>query len=135
MIKVTKPFYIAKLYRSKNVTHVMHPSNCGHYKMMDYHKSKWDFRGEYDSIEEMVTETLGMLANTQAESMPDDTLNDYKNIKTVGEARNWLWHLYGFKLDFAPCFRNLPDWNSKAYNGLPITPDLSYVPHEESEEE
>jgi hypothetical protein len=126
--QVTKPFYIAE--HEENHTHVMHPSDCGHYKMMDANNSKWYFWGDFDSIEEMVTEFLGLLANTQADGMPDDVLDGYKNIKTVGDARKWLKNHYGFKLNFAPCFRKLPDWNSKAYNGLPITPDLSYVVEE-----
>jgi predicted DNA-binding WGR domain protein len=123
--QVTKPFYIAE--HEDAYTFVMHPSHCGHYKMMDANNSKWFFWGDYDSIEGMVTEFLGSLANTQADGMPDDILDEYKNIKTVGDARKWLWNHYGFKINFGPCFRKLPDWDSKAYNGLPIKPDLSYV--------
>ena len=48
-------------------------------------------------------------------------IREYKDIKTIGDARKFAKKYYGFKLDFAPCFRKQADYDAKALNALPIT--------------
>jgi hypothetical protein len=76
----------------------------------------------YDTIEEMVEDQLHDLADAILENTDEQTIQEYKNLKTVGEARKWLSKTTGTKLNFAPCFKKEYDYDSKALNALPITP-------------
>ena len=123
-----KPYYSTT--HTEAPTTVMHPKKCSHYKPLmptatkSWGTPKWDNLQFYDTIEEMFTDQFDYFAATQAEGMlaegQEETLAQYNSIKTIGDARKFL-RIYGFKLDFAPCFRKERDYDSKALNALPIT--------------
>ena len=116
-----KPYY-ATMHTQRPTT-VMHPIKCGHYKMVMGGTGVWDYPTFYDSIEEMVEEELFDLADLiLADTEDKELIEQYKNLKTVGEARKWLSKTTGTKLNFAPCFKKEYDYDSKALNALPITP-------------
>ncbi len=118
-----KPYY-ATMHTQRPTT-VMHPIKCGHYKMVMGGTGVWDYPTFYDSIEEMVEEELFDLADLiLADTEDKELIEQYKNLKTVGEARKWLSRTSGdgTKLNFAPCFKKEYDYDSKALNALPITP-------------
>lgn len=122
-----KPFY-ATTHENAPTT-VMHPINCGHYKMVMNGTGVWWRPTFYDTIEEMFTDKFDEIMETQAEGMIDyldteigqETKRKYQAIKTIGDARKFAKKHFGFKLDFAPCFRKERDYDSKALNALPIT--------------
>ena len=107
---------------SDRPTTVMHPIKCGHYKMVMDGTGVWMSPTFYDTIEEMVEDQLNDLADAILESADEQMIQEYKNLKTVGEARKWLSKTTGSKLNFAPCFKKEYDYDSKALNALPITP-------------
>ena len=107
---------------SDRPTTVMHPIKCGHYKMVMDGTGVWNSPTFYDTIEEMVEDQLNDLADAILESADEQMIQEYKNLKTVGEARKWLSKTTGSKLNFAPCFKKEYDYDSKALNALPITP-------------
>lgn len=122
-----KPFYATT--HEIGTTTVMHPINCGHYKMVMNGTGVWDSPTFYDTIEEMFTDKFDEIMETQAEGMIDyldteigqETKRKYQAIKTIGDARKFAKRNYDFKIDFAPCFRKERDYDSKALNALPIT--------------
>ena len=119
--ELNKPYY-ATMHTQRPTT-VMHPIKCGHYKMVMGGTGVWDYPTFYDSIEEMVEEELFDLADLiLADTEDKELIEQYKNLKTVGEARKWLSKTTGTKLNFAPCFKKEYDYDSKALNALPITP-------------
>jgi hypothetical protein len=125
-----KPFY-ATTHENAPTT-VMHPIKCGHYKMVMNGTGVWMSPTFYDTIEEMFTDKFDDIMETQAEGMTDnrqgyldteqgqEVKRKYQAIKTIGDARKFAKR-YGFKIDFAPCFRKERDYDSKALNALPIT--------------
>ena len=123
-----KPYYAT--HHEEAPTTIMHPVHCGHYKMVMDGSGKWYLAGFYDTIEEMFTDIFDDHMETQYEGMvewamddPDgkEVIREYKDIKTIGDARKFAKKYYGFKLDFAPCFRKQADYDAKALNALPIT--------------
>ena len=122
-----KPFY-ATTHENWTTT-VMHPINCGHYKMVMNGTGVWMSPTFYDTIEEMFTDKFDEIMDTQAEGMIDyldteigqETKRKYQAIKTIGDARKFAKRHFDFKIDFAPCFRKERDYDSKALNALPIT--------------
>lgn len=116
-----KPYYATA--HADRPTSVMHPIKCGHYKMVMDGTGVWMSPTFYDTIEEMVEDQLHDLADAiLADSDNAELIEQYKNLKTVGEARKWLSKTTGTKLNFAPCFKKEYDYDSKALNALPITP-------------
>ena len=115
-----KPYYATA--HSDRPTTVMHPIKCGHYKMVIGGTGVWMSPTFYDTIEEMVEDQLEELADAILESGDEQMIQEYNNLKTIGEARKWLSKTTGTKLNFAPCFKKEYDYDSKALNALPITP-------------
>jgi len=115
-----KPYYATA--HSDRPTSVMHPIKCGHYKMVMDGTGVWMSPTFYDTIEEMVEGQLHDLADAILENTDEQTIQEYNNLKTIGEARKWLSKTTGTKLNFAPCFKKEYDYDSKALNALPITP-------------
>jgi len=116
-----KPYYATA--HADRPTSVMHPIKCGHYKMVMDGTGVWMSPTFYDTIEEMVEDQLHDLADAiLADNDNAELIEQYKNLKTVGEARKWLSKTTGTKLNFAPCFKKEYDYDSKALNALPITP-------------
>lgn len=122
-----KPYYAT--HHEEAPTTIMHPVHCGHYKMVMDGRGKWYLAGFYDTIEEMFTDIFGWHMDSQIDGMLEDLNSEegqerkreYQAIKTIGDARKYAKKHFGFKLDFAPCFRKQADYDSKALNALPIT--------------
>ena len=123
-----KPFYATT--HENGYTTVMHPINCGHYKMVMNGTGVWWRPTFYDTIEEMFTAEFDNIMDSQYGGMVEWAMNDpvgketirkYKDIKTIGDARKFAKKHFDFKIDFAPCFRKERDYDSKALNALPIT--------------
>jgi len=117
-----KPFY-STTRNYPNLTTIMHPLHCSHHKKIANYggtNAIWDDAIFYDTIEEMVEDNLALMIDTQWDGITEESEAEYNNLKTIGEARKFLKKGWGFKLDFAPCFRKERDYDSKALNVLPI---------------
>jgi len=131
-----QPYYSTAHTEAPTV--IMHPKKCNHFKtLMPTKAGKWHDWGTpiwhnlhfYETIEEMFIDQFQYLADSQIEGMheegQEEDLAQYNNIKTIGDARKFL-RGFGFKLDFAPCFRKETDYDSKALNALPINIHKDY---------
>ena len=131
-----QPYYSTAHTQAPTV--IMHPKKCNHFKTLmptkarkwqDWGTPIWDNLHFYETIEEMFIDQFNYLADSQWEGMheegQEETLAQYNSIKTIGDARKFLRN-YGFKLDFAPCFRKERDYDSKALNALPINIHKDY---------